>query len=296
MGAASHAPAGLLASQRALYDGISEAGWRSNLYTAWLDFLRKLNPADNSAFAPAFRTAAWNRKMRNTQLASWAQLRHNTLLYAKQSYTGGITCEFPRAYVEPYPAFFGGVAAYARQGKALFAGRAKAEEYFAGLEDVASRLAAVATRAAEGRQPTDEQTAWLRTALSSTPPSGMCGAARVYDGWYRRLMYGALMDQAENSRDYTIADVHTKPYADELGPAQVLHAGSGPIHLLAAAVKLDTCVSMFVGPVASFYDVNRVSKAGEPLIRMTDEEWTKAVGEKSDFVVRPAWARPFLGP
>jgi len=118
----------------------------------------------------------------------------------------------------------------------------------------------------------------------------------VYDGWYRRLMYGALMDQAENSRDYTIADVHTKPYADELGPAQVLHAGSGPIHLLAAAVKLDTCVSMFVGPVASFYDVNRVSKAGEPLIRMTDEEWTRAVGEKSDFVVRPAWARPFLGP
>ena len=77
---------------------------------------------------------------------------------------------------------------------------------------------------------------------------------------------------------------------------QVLHAGSGPIHLLAAAVQLDTCVSMFVGPVASFYDVNRVSKAGEPLIRMTDEEWTRAVGEKSDFVVRPAWARPFLGP
>ncbi len=31
-------------------------------------------------------TEAWDRRILNTQLASWAQLRHNTVLYAKQSF------------------------------------------------------------------------------------------------------------------------------------------------------------------------------------------------------------------
>ena len=32
------------------------------------------------------RTEAWGRRLLNTQLASWAQLRHDTILYAKQVY------------------------------------------------------------------------------------------------------------------------------------------------------------------------------------------------------------------
>src|SRR5690606_40805394 len=45
-------------------------------------------------------TEAWNRRILNTQLASWAELRDDTLLYAKQSYTGVPGCEYPDAYVE----------------------------------------------------------------------------------------------------------------------------------------------------------------------------------------------------
>lgn len=287
------APAGLLLSQRALYDGLSQAGWRTNLYSAWLDFLRKLNPSGNSAFAPAFRTAAWNRKMRNTQLASWAQLRHNTLLYAKQSYTGMVICEFPRAYVEPYPEFFAAVAAYAARGEEVFREHRRASEYFASLREIAVRLSEVAARTARGEQPTDGQSAWLKTALTGSDLNVICATVRVYDGWYPRLIYGSATAVAERALDYTIADVHTKPAQDELGPAQVLHAATGPIHLMAVAVKLDTCVSMFVGPVASYYDVNRL---GTPLKRMTDEEWKAEVGKASELVARPAWALPFLGP
>ncbi|MCB9248138.1 MAG: DUF3160 domain-containing protein [Ignavibacteriales bacterium] len=42
----------------------------------------------------------------NSQLASWTELRHDNLLYAKQSYTGGVTCSYPFSYVEPIPAIF----------------------------------------------------------------------------------------------------------------------------------------------------------------------------------------------
>ena len=45
--------------------------------------------------------------------ASWAELRHDTLLYAKQSYSAAAGCEYPDAYVDPYPAFYGKLEAFA---------------------------------------------------------------------------------------------------------------------------------------------------------------------------------------
>ena len=51
-------------------------------------------------------TEAWGRRVLNTQLFSWAELRHDTILYAKQSVTSIPGCAFPTAYVDPYPAVF----------------------------------------------------------------------------------------------------------------------------------------------------------------------------------------------
>ncbi|HLP41903.1 MAG TPA: DUF3160 domain-containing protein, partial [Fibrobacteria bacterium] len=282
---------GALAAQRGLYGALGPGAWRSNLYMSWLDFLRQLNPKDNSAFAPAFRTAAWNRKMRNTQLASWAQLRRNTILYAKQSYTGGVTCEFPKAYVEPYPEFFAAVEAYAALGRKVLKDQPRMVDYFASLEATARRLADAAARTAQGLPPTEEQMAWLKTALSSRLMPAGCGSARVYDGWYRGLIYGPLPTEAERGKDFTIADVHTKPYTDELGPAQVLHVASGPVQMMAVAVKLDTCVSLFVGPVSSYHDVPRLG-----VTRMNDEEWTREVDTRGTLAKRPPWTASFLAP
>lgn len=64
-------------------------------------------------------TEAFGRRTLNAQLGSWAQLRHDTVLYAKQSYTDGDAREFPDAYVEPYPAFWSAVVRYAERGQAL---------------------------------------------------------------------------------------------------------------------------------------------------------------------------------
>ena len=83
----------------------------ANLYNLWLGALRALSPGRRPAPGQAPRPArggahrGLGRRVLNTQLASWAELRHDTILYAKQSYTGGVACEFPDAYVDPYPAF-----------------------------------------------------------------------------------------------------------------------------------------------------------------------------------------------
>jgi len=284
---------GSLGAQRALYDAISPEGWQSNLYMSWLGFLRKLNGAEgNTHVSPVFRTRSWREKMRNTQLASWAQLRHNTILYAKQSYTGGITCTFPKAYVEPYPDFFAAVTAYAHTGGNLFkTARPQVADYFAKLEDISGKLADIAKNTAQGLSPTDAQSEWLKMALVGHPPAiPMCGAVKTFDGWFFDLLYRRPMDVATR-QDWTIADVHTHP-KDDVSPDMVLEVGTGGIHLAAVAVQEDSCVTMYVGPVSSYYEVMHVGN----LNRMNDDEWLHSFQGTAARPSQPAWTKRYLAP
>jgi hypothetical protein len=284
---------GILGSQRTLYDQISPAGWQANAYTSWLNFQRTLNGIEaNSAVSPAFRTAAWRAKMRNTQLMSWAQLRHNTILYAKQSYTGMIICQYPRAYVEPYPAFFAAVGQYAQKGAAFFEKQEpQVAAYFSTVAEISAKLQDIATLTAHGKSPTDAQVAWLQQTITSRSQSVGCGSIKVFDGWFFDLIYSiAEPGVSPTQSDYytTIADVHTKP-TDDMGPAKVLHCATGTINLMAIVVKLDTCTSVFVGPVGSFYDTVTVDPTTPK--RMNDEEWYTRLQTKPD---RPVWTKRYI--
>lgn len=96
------------------YSRISSAEWQTNMYWGWLFVLKSfLTPADTTM--PMFmRTQAWLDKSLNTALASWAELRHDTLLYVKQFSAeggeGGLGWEpiipKPKGYVEPNLLFY----------------------------------------------------------------------------------------------------------------------------------------------------------------------------------------------
>lgn len=75
-------------------------------------------PQDAASRAP---DAAWHGRLLQTQLSAWTQLRHDNLLYAKQSATPYPICEYPAGYVEPYPAFLAALAEYAALGQRLVA-------------------------------------------------------------------------------------------------------------------------------------------------------------------------------
>ena len=114
-----------LKKMRTLVEAYEEDYWNKNLYNMWLTALRTLSPPQNftdeleAGLPEIAATEQWGRRLLNTQLASWAQLRHDTILYAKQSYTGSQGCEFPDAYVEPYPEFFKAIRNYAIKGLEL---------------------------------------------------------------------------------------------------------------------------------------------------------------------------------
>jgi len=92
------------------------AAWAQNLYWNWLYTLMPLLWVKGEGYPHFMQTAAWVDKDLYAALASWAELRHDTILYAKQS--GSKTGMDPTAlmvqgYVEPNPHFFGRIAALA---------------------------------------------------------------------------------------------------------------------------------------------------------------------------------------
>ena len=85
------------------FSALPEETWRSNMYYGWLWVLKSLTGSFGTGY-PSFMTGgAWRDKSLNTALASWAELRHDTILYGKQSGAemGGDFPQTQKGYVEP---------------------------------------------------------------------------------------------------------------------------------------------------------------------------------------------------
>jgi hypothetical protein len=94
---------------------LADSQWTENLYWSWLYAFRPLlvTKAPNSGYPSFMTNQAWNRKDLNTVMGSWTELKHDTLLYAKQvmAEMGGGPPEQVKGYVEPEPEFYARVAA-----------------------------------------------------------------------------------------------------------------------------------------------------------------------------------------
>ncbi|KYF66601.1 DUF3160 domain-containing protein [Sorangium cellulosum] len=267
---------------RVLVDAHPGDFWGKNIYNRWLGALRELSPAralaDAEGLPGVAKTEAWGRRLLNTQLASWAELRHDTLLYAKQSYTAGNTCEFPDAYVDPYPAFFTRIAELAAQGGDVVGALDLSSQpwleqsvpaYFERLRSVATTLAEMAANERAGVPLTQEHLDFINQAVRI---QWGCGSPFGAEGWYAQLFF----DMAKSvEQDPTIADVHTQP-TDEAGApvGRVLHVGTGLPRLM--VVTADPCgtPSAFVGLASSYFE-----QVTEGFERMTDETWADSIRE-----------------
>jgi hypothetical protein len=106
------------------------------------------------------------------------------------------------------------------------------------------------------------------------------------------LIYGSPKEFLESSQNYTIADVHSKPQ-DDVGPALVLHVATGKINMMAVALPSAECLSLYVGPVSSYYEL---VESGNTFTRRNDQEWAASLDEGKPIAQRPAWTSSFLYP
>lgn len=93
------------------FEHLSKAQWSENLYWRWLFILKKLITCTNAKCPEFMQSRLWKLKQLMTALGSWAELRHDTILYGKQSYTllasaAPRPSELVEGWVEPYPEIY----------------------------------------------------------------------------------------------------------------------------------------------------------------------------------------------
>ena len=276
-----------LASLRYLVDSYEPDFWNQSLYNSWLQAIRLLQPNDKRSGLPLFmKTTAWHQEKLNTQLSSWSELRHDNLLYAKQSYTSATSCSFPHSYIEPYPEVYRQIAAFAQKANECFKDVSYFNRaYFPRLAEIMNRLDTLAQKELAQTAFSDSEKVFLQKMLFISGESG----APPFSGWYGDLFYD---NQKVEDKDYIIADVHTQP-TDKGGNivGRVLHVGTGMVNLgvfIAPSPSNGFTSMAYVGPVFSYYE-----KITENFLRLTDEKWTAST-EKDSLPQRPDWVNAYI--
>ncbi len=266
--------------------------WDRNCYTLWLNALRNLSQPLPSTVPAVMNSRTWQEKQMNAQLASWAQLRHNTLLYAKQSFTGGISCFYPDGYVEPYPEFYRTIGVLIKRMQAFaqqFSTASIASSVdFDAWRSATDTLALIAESEVQGKPLGEAFIGFLNRMLVGDPLPVGCGGP-TYTGWYIKL-FGKTggWDECRISKP-CIADVHTIPPSQISPSDMVLHAATGDASLaVIQAATSAACGTLFIGAVSSFYQRDET-----PIKRLADSDW-KALLYNTKKPDVPAWFGKYI--
>jgi hypothetical protein len=295
-----------LTAVRNIIDRLPADTWTESVYADWVGCLRELSrPTTDAKYPEAMRSQAWALKASVTQLASWTQLRHDTVLYAKPSYTSGEACEYPAGFVEPVPHFWkhyeamiertkNGLAKlsfpdtdFKDQGKFLKQGHLAHLDRFA---KAASMLRAIAEKEVAQKELTEAETKFLKEVVVSGGGSGR----PPISGWYSNLFShrSTIQDQDDAHKWVAlVTDVHTDPPAVTVpDPGCVIHQGVGNVDALVIAVDNGKDRMVYAGPVFSHYEFEAPNA-----IRRTNGEWHDLLRAGKP-PARPEWTRSFVVP
>ena len=242
--------------------------WSASLYAAWLDALRPLAEEKGEGWPQYMQSEAWAKKDLATMLGSWAELKHDTALYAKQVYAemggGGIEPVDDRGYVEAEPAVFGKLSALCTAtANGLDALGLLSDTQAADLAKMAElnrQLMTISEKELRGELSTDEEFELIRSFGGQLEHFWTEAVADEAAGIYTPMQMPAAL----------VADVATDPNGS------VLQVGTG-IQTIYVVVEVDGSPRLASGTVFGFYQF------AQPMDeRLTDEEWQAQLGLSFD--------------
>ncbi|MDM7917845.1 MAG: DUF3160 domain-containing protein [Methanosarcina sp.] len=252
------------------FGAFDEEDWNKNLYWAQLYSLKPLLVSYPEGYPTFMQTEAWEDKQLNTALAFWTELRHDTILYAKQAYFTGAPYnpeEKPvEGYVEPVPEFYARMLALTKMAHSGLAEMEvldeQADRDFTTLENTLEKLLEISIKELENKELTYEEYEFIRTFDQNISP---------------------MLENVDikSQMSTLVADVYTG------AGGNVLEEGTGKLDLIVVAYKQpDGRIVLGAGPVMSYYEFWQPS--GE---RLTDEEWREMLNDNPP--ERPEWVESF---
>jgi hypothetical protein len=258
--------------------------WTQNLYWTWLYSFQPLIAPKGSAYPPFMQTQAWLRKDLQTALGSWTELKHDTILYAKQVMAemgGGGPEQIPHGYVEPDPEAYARLLALTQMTEDGLQSRNLLSDLTRGnLDNLISQLK-------------------FLQDISQRELSG----GTITDNEYQQIMYwGGTLEQftlaaadttGAASRDLSdqkaalVADVATG--TNDLQTLVALEEADGQPTIIYVVLP-DSPQRIAIGAVYSYYEFT-VPSSG----RLTDQQWQAQV-EAGTNPAQPDWTKMFIAP
>ena len=274
-------------NMQTLRDMIQEADdstWNASLYAGWLNTLRPLLETKGAGYPTFMQTEEWAKKNLMTYLGSYAELKHDTILYAKQMIAemgGGDLPDWDdRGYVEPEAEVYARLSALVRatsdglEHYGLLSSEDK--ESLALLTELCDRLQTISEKELREETLTDDEYELIRT----------------YGGQLEHFWQEAMKDDAENeyftANDFPsaiVADIATNPNG------VCLEVGTGNPARIVVMVRVDGVMKLAQGVIYSFYQFEQPIEN-----RLTDTEWRQMMGieltDDGSYVQEPAVQLP----
>ncbi len=269
---------GNLGNVKGYISAVEDDVWTSNLYWSWLNMLRPLaSNADRTGYPFFMQNTAWTRKELNTFLGSWTELKHDTLLYAKQPMAerGGGGPEPPpppddRGYVEPNPDLFGRLALLVKQTKEGLAAANLitdgASEALDNLYGVANKLTEISQKELAYTKLTSEEYDFIRNYGGELEHIWDAAKKDELDALIAEYGYANKESYLYEHPDAIVADVATDPNGF------VLEEATGFAKTIVVAFPREEDVVLGTGLVYSQYEFTVPIDQ-----RMTDEQWHQAL-------------------
>ncbi len=259
--------------------------WTQNLYWGWLYAIRPLLDETAVGYPSFMDNLGWTHKNLNTFLGSWTELKHDTVLYAKQAYAelgGGPQEEKDdRGYVEPNVFVYARLASLLRMTREGLAIRdlisPDMQDNLDKMEQLVLSLKTISEKELENQDLSSEEYELIRSY-----------GGQLEHFWLevnKEEMAKAQTNKTNYLNDNPaalVSDVATDPNG------QVLEEATGRIFEIFAVVPVAGQLKIVKGGVYSYYEFPW------PLNdRLTDIKWREMLNQGTEPDL-PAWTDQFI--
>lgn len=269
------------------FSKMDDSKWRENMYTGWLWTIKGLLKPYGEGYPSFMTNEAWVDKNLTTALATWAELKHDTILYGKMSGAemGGGGYITPVGYVEPNIEIYEKLLWLTRYSEKILEAQdmltESLERKIDDFEDILEFLINCSIKELNNEVLTEEE----YTSIM------------YYGGRLERLsssFAGDISRWSEITSDTDrnmalIADFHTIA-PNQYSSGGYMEAAVGTASEIYVVVPIDGKLYLTRGAVFSYYEFISLE-------RLTDEKWQEMLRKASTSDLQewvPEWTKSFI--
>ena len=274
---------------------MQEITWSETIATEWMSTLRSLCDRDPQLNLPYFMvTDEWNLKDLNAMLASWAELKHDAILYAKQPAGaecggGGPPEPLVKGYVEPNIGFWKKAITLLDNTERLLKEQnmltEKVSDATTRIREEAQFLLNVSEKELAGKELSDEEYDQLQ-CIGATFENISLDLVRQPD----QYLMGWSDVEGADKKVALVADVYTAN-ADNNPNKSILFEAVGDADEIYVVVEIGGYLYLTRGAVLSYREF--IQPIDQP--RLTDEEWQEQL-KKNPRKGVPEWMKRIIVP